>query len=267
MLPCQQRRRADDGHLLAGHGHHKGGPQGHLGLAEADVAADQAIHRRALSEVLQHIADGVQLVVRLFVGEAGTEFVEQAVRRNDGVRCPQRPLGRERYQPLGHVAQAGLGLGLARLPARAPQTIQLRPVRVRAVAGQQVDILDRQIQLAVAGVDQLQTVVGGLLDIQRLQPLVASDPVVEVDDQIAGREGRGLGQEVRGPPLLLGPRQPVAQHVGFGNDRDIGRLEPVFDRQDTAQIQVLRCRLDIGPVTHRDDMIQSVVGQHGGQPL
>ena len=71
MLAGQQGRRADDGYLLTGHGDHKGGPQRHLGLAEADVAADQAIHGCALAQVFQHIADGVQLVVRLFIREAG----------------------------------------------------------------------------------------------------------------------------------------------------------------------------------------------------
>ena len=267
MLPRQQGRRADDGHLLPAHGHDKGGPQRDLGLAEADVAADQSIHRRALAEVLQHIADGVQLVVRLLIGEAGAELVEQPLRRHNGGRGPQRPLGRKRDQPLGHVAQTGLGLGLARLPARAAQPVQLRPVGLRAVAGQEVDVLDRQIQFAVAGVEQFQTVVRGLLDLQRLQPLIASDAMIQVDHQIAGRQGRGLGQEVGRPPLLLRPGQPVAQHVGLGDDGDSIRLEPVLDRQDAAQIEILRCRLDIGPVAHCHHRLQPVVRQHGRQSL
>ena len=86
MLPRQQGGRADDGHLLPAHGHDEGGPERHLGLAEAHVTADQAIHRCALAEVLQHIADGVQLVVGLFIGEAGAELVEQPLRRHNGGR-------------------------------------------------------------------------------------------------------------------------------------------------------------------------------------
>jgi hypothetical protein len=47
VLAGQQGRGADHGHLLAAHGHHEGATQGDLGLAEADVAADQPVHRLA----------------------------------------------------------------------------------------------------------------------------------------------------------------------------------------------------------------------------
>ncbi|MNR08666.1 hypothetical protein D3C85_1248340 [compost metagenome] len=93
VLTRQEGRRTDDGHLLARHGHDEGGAQRHFRLAEADVAADQAIHRRALAQVLQHVADGVQLVVRLLIGEAGAELVEQAGRRHDGVGYAHGALG------------------------------------------------------------------------------------------------------------------------------------------------------------------------------
>ena len=102
-----------------------------------------------------------------------------------------------------------------------------------------------------------------LLDIQRLQPLIPPDAVIQVDHQVAGRQGRSLGQEVRRPPLLARPRQPIAQDVGLGNDRDLVRRKPMLHRQHAAQIQVLRRGLDIGPVAHGDDMIQAVIGQHG----
>ena len=107
----------------------------------------------------------------------------------------------------------------------------------------------------------------GLLDIQRLQPLIATDPVIQVDHQIAGCESRGLGQEVGCPPLLLRPGQTVAQHVGLGDDGNGLCLEPVLDRQDAAQIDILRRSLDIGPVAHRHHMLKSVIRQHGRQSL
>ena len=267
VLTRQQGGRGHHGHLLPRHGHHESRPQRNLRLAEADVAADQAIHRHALAQVFQHVADGVQLVVGLFIREARAEFGEQTGRRGDGLRLAQRALGGQGDQPLGHGAQPLLGLGLARLPARAPQPIQLSPFGIRAVTGQKVDVLDRQIQFALPGVHQLQAVVRRLLDIQRLQALVTADAVIQVDDQIAGRQGRGLGQEVRGPALLPGPRQTVAQDVGFGDYGHIVGDEAMFDRQDAPQIQVLGRRLHIGPVAHGDDVIQPMVGQHGRQSL
>ena len=47
MLARQQRRRHDDRRLLAVDRGGEGGAQRDLGLAEADVAADQPIHRPA----------------------------------------------------------------------------------------------------------------------------------------------------------------------------------------------------------------------------
>ena len=59
VLACQKRRGADHRHLLARHGGDEGRPQRHLGLAEADVAADQPVHRLARSQVLRYVGDGL----------------------------------------------------------------------------------------------------------------------------------------------------------------------------------------------------------------
>ena len=119
MLARQQGRRRDDRHLLPRHGDDEGGPQRHLSLAEADIAADQAIHRCALAQILQHVADGVQLIVGFLIGEARAELGEQTRRRRDRIGLAQRPFGGQSDQPLGHGAQTFLGLGLSRLPACA----------------------------------------------------------------------------------------------------------------------------------------------------
>ena len=56
MLPGQQGRRHDHRDLRAGHRGDKGGGQRHLGLADADIAADQPVHRLARG----HIDDRAQ---------------------------------------------------------------------------------------------------------------------------------------------------------------------------------------------------------------
>ena len=81
VLAAEQRRRRDDRDLEAGHDGDEGGAQRHLGLAEADVAADQPVHRPAGGEVVQHLLDGAALVVGLDIGEAGAEFVVDALGR------------------------------------------------------------------------------------------------------------------------------------------------------------------------------------------
>ena len=60
---------------------HEGGAQRDLGLAEADIAADQAVHRPAGGQVLQHVGDGARLVLGLGEGEAGAELVPGALGR------------------------------------------------------------------------------------------------------------------------------------------------------------------------------------------
>ena len=53
MLARQQRGRHHDRDLLAFERHGKRRAQRHLGLAEADIAADQPVHRTAELEILQ----------------------------------------------------------------------------------------------------------------------------------------------------------------------------------------------------------------------
>ncbi len=52
MLARQQRRRHDDGHLEALHRRDEGGAQRHFRLAEADIAADQPVHRPAGRQIV-----------------------------------------------------------------------------------------------------------------------------------------------------------------------------------------------------------------------
>ncbi len=54
----------------------------HLGLAEADIAADQPVHRVAGAEIVEHRIDGGVLVLGLLIGEAGAELVIEPGRRH-----------------------------------------------------------------------------------------------------------------------------------------------------------------------------------------
>ena len=69
MLLGQNGGRAEHHHLLAVLGGLEGGAQGHLGLAEAHIAADEAIHGARGLHVVLHIGDGGELVAGLGVGE------------------------------------------------------------------------------------------------------------------------------------------------------------------------------------------------------
>ena len=106
----------------------EGGAQRDLRLAEADVAADEPVHRPAGGEVVEHRVDGGLLVLGLLVGEAGRELVVEALaaasRRGASL---QRARGRDLHQLARHLADALLHPRLARLPAAAAEPVELRP--------------------------------------------------------------------------------------------------------------------------------------------
>ena len=78
------------------------------------------------------------------------------------------------------------------MPGRAAQAVQLDPVPLRAITGQKVDVFNRQVEFCVPAVLKLQAIMGRALDVQGAKAFVTTDAVVNVDDQVSGRQGRGL---------------------------------------------------------------------------
>ena len=73
---------------------------------------------------------------------------------------------------------------------RAAEPVELDARLLRAVARQQLDVLDRQEQLVAAGIVDFQAVVRRAGGLDRLQADEAADAVVDVHDEVAGREAR-----------------------------------------------------------------------------
>ena len=101
----------------------------------------------------------------------------------------------------------------------------------RAVAAQQLDVLDRQIELGVVGVLDLDAVVRRAHRLDLLEAEEAADAVIDVDDEIAGREAGRLGQRVRRLLAPLRPQQPLAEDVLLGQHDQVVGLEAVLERQ------------------------------------
>ncbi len=192
MLLGQQRGRAKDGDLPAAGHRGKRRPQRHLGLAEAHVAAHQAVHRKARAHVLQHGLDGGALIRRFLEVESLGEGLVVALRELERVAFARGPR-RIQVQQFGRrVAHLAGRAAPCPVPFAAAQRMQRRSVRIGAdVAPYQVQLRNRHVQLGLVRVLQVQELGGSFSKIQRLQSQVAPDSVLDVHDRITGTQ---LGQ-------------------------------------------------------------------------
>ena len=96
MLLREDRRRREHQRLLAVHRDGERCAYGDLGLAEADVPADEAIHRLRRLEVLLHRLDRPFLILGLAVREVGLEPLEPVLVELEGDTGCASPLRVER---------------------------------------------------------------------------------------------------------------------------------------------------------------------------
>ena len=116
VLLGEDRRRAEDERLLAVDGGGEGGAHGDLRLAEADVAADEPVHRPRRLEILLHGLDRARLVLGLAVGELRLEplqpLVPEVVRRARRL-LPLRVEGDQLGRELAHATRGRAPSGSA----------------------------------------------------------------------------------------------------------------------------------------------------------
>ena len=121
VLLGEDRRRHEHQHLLAGVRRLERGAQRDLGLAVADVAADQAIHRALGLHVDLHELDRLALVGGLLVGEGGLELAQPVGVRREGEAGTAATLGIEVEQLAGELLGRAASAVLHRLPALASE--------------------------------------------------------------------------------------------------------------------------------------------------
>ena len=232
VLVDQQGRRHEHGDLLAVLHRLEGGAHRDLGLAVADVAADDAVHRDGLLHVRLDLVDRTELVGRLVVGEGVLELAlprgvgaegEAGRRRAGGVEPDQ--LGRDLLDRL-----AGPALGL--LPVGAAEAVQGR-LLAADVAGDLVELVGRDEE-PVAGLAALgggvlddEVLAGGVLHGALHHLDVAADAVLLVDDEVAGLELQRVHRvaPAAGHPAHAAGRRPgLPEQVGLGEDHQAHRL-------------------------------------------
>ncbi len=187
VLGGEDRGRHEDGDLAPVLDRLEGGPDRDLGLAVAHVADDQPVHRPAGLHVHLRLGDGPELVDRLLVGEARLHLGLPGGVRGEGVTLGRGPGGVEAQELLGQIVDGPLDPLLRAQPVGAAEMAQPRPLAA-GVAADPLDLLDRDEDPVAAGEAQLEVVALLPRPAASEHLLVAGDPVVDVDDEIAGRE-------------------------------------------------------------------------------
>ena len=129
------------------------------------------------------------------------------------------------------------------MPAFATEPVQRDEFIVAAIAREDVDVLDRDIELVATSIFQCNAIVRALADRNRLQPDVAPDPVIHMDHQIAWRERGQLGQEGIGAlAASLAADKAVTKDVLFGDQFQFIVGKAVLERQDQCDRGALGCQ-------------------------
>ena len=135
-----------------------------------------------------------------------------------------------------------------------------------AEAGQQLDVLDREVELLVAVVDQAQAVMRGGADLQGFEPVVAADAVFLVHDEVALGDLGGFGDELVGALAAAGrAADALAEQVLLADQRRARSATKPRSRPSVTTAMVRRRQLAaVGPgvgLLDRDAVLAQQVGE------
>jgi hypothetical protein len=240
VLLREDRRRTEHEHLPAVDGDGEGGPDGDLSLAEADVSADQAIHRARRLEVLLDRLDRALLVVRLPVGERRLEPLEPiALELVRGPLCPL-PLGVQLEKLAGELADRSARPRLEVLPGLAAELGQRRHGRVRPdVAGELADLLVGDEEAIFPAEGEMEVVARDAGHLLRVEPEELPDAVVLVDDVVAEPQLGEARERPTQPRVRTGRALPEDLRVGQERDPQLARDEASaggYDREADTRL-------------------------------
>ena len=210
VLLGEDRGRHQHHHLLAVGGRLDRGAQGDLGLAEADVAADQAVHRPLRLHVALDRLDRLHLVGGLAVGEGRLHRDLPLAVGREGVALAGAPLGVEVEQLAGQGAGGFARPRLHVLPAFAAQRRERRFAAGADVAAQLRQLVGGDVDAVLALVFEVEVVAGDAADLAGLEAGEAGDAVVLVDDVVADP------QFAEGEPAAAGAGRRAPRRAGGG---------------------------------------------------
>ena len=196
----------------------EGGPHGDLRLAEADVAADEPVHRARRLEVLLHRLDRLELVRRLAVRERRFEPLEPVVREVEGDAGGVLALRVERQQLPGQLARGMAGAALDELPGAPAELRERRVPSIRTdVARHLAHLVVRHVQPVLPAEREQQVVARDPADGLGLEAEQLPDAVILVDDVVPRAE---VGERPQCPRHTGLARRPPPEDLRLGHERD-----------------------------------------------
>jgi hypothetical protein len=210
----------EDRDLLAVEDRAHGRAHRDLGLAVADVAADEAVHGRGGGHVGGHVGDRLGLVGRLLVLEGLLELPLPRALPRERVAGAGLALGVEAQELPRHVAHRLADARLRLLPRAAAQAVDRRARALRArVLLDAVEALDGDLELVAGLVAEDHELAGSAPHLQGLEAEEAADAVLLVDDEVARPEVAEVREEAPQAPApppgvevdLLGEDVPVGE--------------------------------------------------------
>ena len=230
MLLGQQRGRHQHRDLLAAGRGDEGRAHRDFSLAEADIAADHAVHRLRGREVADHRFDRRVLVRGFLEREGGGERLVHRPVDVDRQALARLPFRLDFQQFGGDVADFLGGLLLRLGPLLAAEVVQRRGVGVGAgIAADAVELRDRHIQAVALGVFDVEEFAGHAADVHGHQSAIATDAVVLVDDRRAQREFAEVADDRFGfaPGALAAAwlRGAFGEQLALGEDAQRGRID------------------------------------------
>ena len=223
VLVGEQGGGDEDRHLLLVEHRLEGGAHRDLGLAVADVAADEAIHHLGLEHVGQHLVDRALLIRRLVELEVGFELAEVPVRLAEAVAGVRAAGGVELEQIGRHLQQLLADAGFGLDPRIAAQLVELDLVGISAgEARDEPHPPHGQVDLVLAEVLEQQEVVGDSLQLHLRQAAVPRDAEFGMDDEVSFLQiSKRRGAKPRVALAALGgPPGPGAEDLFVRQHRD-----------------------------------------------
>ena len=125
------------------------------------------------------------MVLGFRIGKTSCKLLVEALRGRDLFGFLQQPRSGDLQELLRGILDALLHPRLARLPVALSEPVELYYGILCAVARQDLNVFHRHIELVVAVIEHLKTVVGRSTYVQGDQALVTADSVIDVNHEVA----------------------------------------------------------------------------------